>query len=140
MPDYNEAQLKVDGVNINAAVETVTGDKTLTEIESGKVFALDGTVGADIVLPTAKAGLKYRFIVATSFATSNWTVATATALGIIQGLAVVNGATVAAAGEDSINFAFGAETVGDWIEVICDGTNWYANGQAAGAGGITFTS
>lgn len=138
--DFRQSELKVDGVNLNAAVTTVDAALTLTAEDSGKVYALNAAAGAAITLPTAAAGLRYQFIVAAAFATTNWTVVTATALGIINGGAVVNGAVVAAAGEDSINFIATAETIGDWIEVICDGTQWIVKGQAFAAGGVTFTT
>ena len=146
--DFKEGQSELrfskdsetQGVAFSAAMEVVAADKTLLESESGKTFILNNTVGEDIVLPAVKAGLTYTFVVGAVFATSNWTVATATALGIINGLASVDNVSILAAAEDSINFAFGAETIGDWITVVCDGTQWIARGTGHASGGITFTS
>jgi len=55
-------------------------------------------------------------------------------------LKVVNSTWVPGADENTITFAHAAETIGDYIDLECDGTNWYANGVAAAAGGITFTA
>lgn len=140
MPNYLQSDLKIDSIHVNEAVEVVAADKTLTAGESGKTFSLQNATGEDIVLPALEAGLKYTFIVGAVFATTNWTVATATAAGVINGLATVAGALVAAAAEDSINFAFGAETIGDRVDVVCDGTSWLVVGWATATGGITFTT
>ena len=118
----------------------LTGATTLTTDDSGTVFYLNAAAGANITLPAVatSGGFKARFIVAAAFATTAWTITAATAK--IQGGAIVNSVHVPAANESLITFAFGAETVGDYIDLDCDGTNWYANGVAAAAGGITFTA
>jgi hypothetical protein len=120
-------------------VETITGAKTLTASDSGKVFTLAAAAGAQITLPAvAIAGFKARFTVGTAFATTNWTLKSAT--NIIQGSADVNSTLVPGANENTISFVATAETVGDYIELYSDGTNFYAYGIAAAAGGITFTA
>lgn len=113
---------------------------TLTIDDSGKVFALSAAAGAQITLPAVatSAGFNCRFYVAAAFATTAWTIKAAT--NKIQGGAVVNSTWVPGADENTITFAHAAETIGDYIDLDCDGTNWYANGVAAAAGGITFTA
>ena len=54
------------------------------------------------------------------------------------------GSTVAgvpAAGEDFINFVNSAETIGDYVDFICDSGNsqWLVSGMCTANGGITAT-
>jgi hypothetical protein len=121
------------------APETLTIAKVLTAQDSGKTFRLVGaTTGADITLPALEAGLNFRFEVGALFATTAWTITAATA--VIEGFVSVNYATIPAANESLITFAFGAETIGDWCHLLCDGTSWNIYGVASLAGGITVTS
>jgi len=46
---------------------------------------------------------------------------------------------VYSAGCTFITFADGVAVQGDWVEVFCDGTNWYVTGQTNADGGITAT-
>jgi len=118
----------------------VTAATTLTIDDSGKLFSLNAAAGAQITLPAVatSGGFNARFFVALAFATTNWTIKAAT--NKIQGGAIVNSTFVPGADENTISFVATAETLGDFIELYCDGTNWYANGVAAAAGGITFTA
>jgi hypothetical protein len=118
--------------------ETITGAKTLTASDSGKYFTLSASAGAEIELPAvAVDGFKARFTVGLAFATTNWTLVSAT--NVIQGSADVNSTLVPASNENTISFVATAESVGDFIEIYSDGTNFYAYGIGAGAGAITFT-
>lgn len=121
-------------------VVIVTGAITLTIDDSGKLFSLNAAAGAQITLPAvaSSAGFKAKFVVGLAFATTAWTIKAAT--NKIQGGAVVNSTFVPGADENTITFAYGAETIGDYINLECDGVNWYADGVAAGVGGITFTA
>jgi hypothetical protein len=123
---------------IAATVETLTADKVLTAADSGKTFILGAEEGKAITLPALQSGLKYKFIVGLAFATSAWTVTAP--VKKIQGVVIVNSTKVFGENEDIITFAHAAEKVGDWVEVICDGTNWYVNGVAEATGGITLTA
>lgn len=120
-------------------VETIAAAKVLTASDSGKYFSLSAAAGAAISLPAvAIAGFKARFTVAAAFATTNWTVVSAT--NVIQGSADVNSTLVPGADENTISFVATAETIGDYIEIYSDGVNFYAYGIAAAVGGITFTA
>jgi hypothetical protein len=120
-------------------VETITGAKTLTASDSGKSFTLLASAGAQVTLPAvAVKGFKARFTVGQLFATTNWTLKSAT--NIIQGSANVNSVLVPGANENTISFVATADSVGDYIEIYSDGTNFYAYGIGALAGGITFTA
>lgn len=121
-------------------VVNVTGALTLTIDDSGKIFSLNAAAGAQLTLPAVatSGGFKAKFVVAAAFATTAWTIKAAS--NKIQGGAIVNSTWVPGADENTITFAYAAETIGDFIDLECDGTNWYANGVAAAAGGITFTA
>lgn len=121
-----------------AKVETISAARTLTASDSGKLFTLSAAAGVAITLPSVTvAGFRARFTVGAAFATTNFTVVSPTA--VIQGSADVNSTLVPAANENTISFVATAETVGDYVEIYSDGTNFYAYGIAAAAGGITFT-
>jgi len=127
-----------DVVRIFRDTETIAADKTLTAADSGKTFWLDNSTGEDITLPALKDGLNFKFVVADNFATDNWTVQSAEGDNI-EGMIEVAGAVVVASGEDQINFVATAESLGDFIQLECNGTNWFVSGQAALSGGITAT-
>jgi hypothetical protein len=119
-------------------IEDITGATTLTASDSGKYFTLKATAGARINLPSvAIKGFKARFTVGQLFATTAWTIVSAT--NVIQGSANVNSVLVPGANENTITFPANADTVGDYIEIYSDGTNFYAYGIGAAAGSITFT-
>jgi len=119
-------------------VGTISAATTLKAADSETWYKLDASTGVTVTLPTAQAGLSFRFIVASSFATSNFIIDSAEGDNI-SGVLVVNGASVVAADEDQINFVATAETVGDFIDIWSDGTNWYVYGIGASAGSITAT-
>jgi hypothetical protein len=123
-----------------ANVEAITGATTLTAEDSGKVLILKASAGAQITLPAVatSAGLRFKFIVGQLFATTDWTVKAAT--NVIEGSVLVNGAHVAGVDENTISFVASAESIGDFAELVCDGTNWYVNGSGVTAGAITLTA
>ena len=128
----------VDSVITNN-VEVVTATNTITADESGSTFFLNSATEFVSTLPAPAAGLRYKFIVTAAPSGASYTVVTNGSSNVIQGIVEVNGAAVAGADEDTITFADGAAAVGDWCEVISDGTNWYVSGQGVGAGAITLT-
>lgn len=120
-------------------VEVVAAAKTLTTEDSGKVFSLQGaTDGAAITLPAVSSGLCYKFVVGAAFATTDWTIVSAT--DVIEGNATVDGAAVPASNENTISFVASAESVGDYVELSSDGTSWFVSGAGVTAGSITFTA
>ena len=120
-------------------VENITGAITLDAEDSGKVFILKAATGAQITLPAvaSSAGHNYRFIVGQLFATTAWTIKAAS--NVIQGGVNVNSVNVPGADENTITFAHAADTVGDFVELRCDGTNWYVSGLGTASGAITLT-
>ena len=120
-------------------VETLTGATTLTAEDSDKSFILKAAAGAQITLPAVatSAGFRFRFTVGQLFATTAWTIKAAT--NVIQGGVIVNSTNVPGADENTITFSASADTIGDFVELNCDGTNWYVFGLGTAAGAITLT-
>lgn len=143
MENYQKAQSNGESFSVNAndgggaTIEQLTAATTLTAADSGKTLILYAAAGKAITLPAVAAGLKYRFVVGLAFATTAWTVTATTS--VIQGTVVVNGASVLGEDENTITFAHAAEKVGDWVEIVSDGTNWYISGCGSAASSITLT-
>ena len=109
---------------------------TLDMGDSGKTYLLDGGSAArTVTLPAVKAGLRFKFI-ATDVTTAS-TIATNEGTALIKG-----GILLATAWETLAGTTITATTnnvVGDWIELVCDGTYWYISGQSGHANGFTVT-
>ena len=129
--------------NTRKHVHSLRGAYTVLASDSNKEFILNAAAGAAITLPSVAnmgEGWNCRFIVGTAFATSDWVI-TATAAVIKGGInelevdteddgpSTVSGTT--------ITFELGAETLGDYVELMCDGTSIFINGQTKLDGGIS---
>ena len=114
-------------------------DFTLTAAQSGSVVFLKGT-GATTTLPAVtNTGARFIFSVQAAFATNNFTVASAEGDNI-NGSLFVNDAIVVCAVEDKIQFIADGEEIGDFVEIISDGTNWnIINSRGETASKITCT-
>lgn len=123
-----------------ASVEVVTTANVIAATESGKTFFLNSTTGFASTLPAPAAGLRFRFVVTTQNTTGNSTIVTNGGDNVIEGGAIVLSTFVPASNEDSINIVASTTLVGDWVEVISDGTSWFVSGQSGATGGITFTA
>lgn len=121
-----------------ADVSTIAAATSLTPADSGKTFILSAAAGAEIGLPALLAGVQLKFIVGSAFATTNWTLVSST--NVIQGNVVVAGAHVAGSDENTVSFVATAESIGDYVELVCDGTNWYVSGSGVTSGSITLTA
>ncbi len=119
-------------------VDQVTAAVTLTAADRGKWYELAASAGVTVTLPAVSSGLNFRFVVANAFDTSNYVIDSAEGDNI-DGNLIVNGAAVAASGEDQINFVASAESVGDFIDIWSDGNKWYVWGIGNSAGAITAT-
>lgn len=127
----------------SGAIKTVTGATTLTSNDSGKTIVLDAAAGATVTLPALAEGLNFRFVVGAAFATTDWVIDSAEGDNI-NGIVADMGSTVAgvpAVGEDQVNFVATAESIGDYVDLICDYNNsqWLLSGMCSLNGGITVT-
>lgn len=115
------------------AAETRTAANELTAAESGKTIFLNSATEFATTLPAPAVGLRFKFVVAAAPSGASYTVVTNGSANIIKGSvssADLNAASdsAIATGADTITFVDSKAIVGDWIEVVSDGTNWYLSG------------
>jgi len=124
---------KKNVVKLEAAYQMLDSD-------SGSVFMLDAAAGAAVTLPTVAnttKGWNAKFIVAQAFATTDWT--------IVASAAVIKGGVTDAddgpttTGATNMHLELAAEQVGDWYELVFDGTSYFLSGQTAKDGALTFS-
>lgn len=116
------------------SMKSITAAYTVTYEDSGKALMLDGGTGVAIALPAPKVGQRYKFIVGAAFTTDY--VITATA-AIMEGCILEAGAVQDVAGATTLTLEDGTENIGDYIDMISDGTNWYVSGNFLTAASIT---
>jgi hypothetical protein len=148
------AGITATAAEINAAADSasrfvnVTDAATYTVLaaDSGKIHIMpDFTASCTLSLPAVAAGLEYTFIgKAVAADAQNWIIKSASATNYFLG-GVSFADTDAGAGADEIHAGIWSNgstndflTVvtpgaGTRIHVICDGTNWIANGQVFSA-------
>ena len=121
-------------------VETLTAARVVVNADSGTTFICSGAAGKAITLPAVAdvtAGWNCRFIVGQAFATTDWII-TATAAIMVGGVNEltdsVGPSTIAGT---TINIELGAETIGDYVDFVCDGTKMYFRAQTKLDGGMT---
>lgn len=121
--------------------EVVTATNVITAAESGKTFFLSALAGFESTLPTAAAGLIFRFIVATAPTSNGYTITGSPADKIFGTVAcsgaedTVNGVTASAA--DNVILVANQALIGDLVEFYSDGTNWYVTGNVNTFAAIT---
>lgn len=148
----SEVQVTATATEINMAadhsanVETVTAANGITAEESGKTFFLNAETEFASTLPAAAAGLRFSFIVTGAPASASYTIATASSANIIKGQIYtldVDSATnpdLETSGGDTITFVDSKAVAGDRVDLICDGTNWFAYGFCSVFDAITITT
>lgn len=107
---------------------------TISAQDSGKIFIIPVLTGNRIIsLPAVQAGLRYRFIAGGILAAT--ATLTPTVNGLMNGTLLMNtagnvsAANVAkTAGNTVVMNAVCA--VGDWVDLVSDGTNWYCSGAS----------
>ena len=123
--------------NMIASYETgdsPNGDTTLTLADCGSTQFI-GAAGDDFTLPTPTAGCIIDFVVDAAWATTAMTIITATSANILYGITTeaetdTNDDGPACAGNDTITLSESLETIGDWLQLRSNGTNWYVRGVA----------
>ncbi|TNE74997.1 hypothetical protein EP331_00465 [bacterium] len=122
-------------------VKVVSAATSLTALDNDLVIELNAAAGAQVDLPAVadiESGWNIKVFVGAAFATTDWTVVSAT--NVIQGHAIVAGAHVAAADENTISFVASAEGIGDFVDIRFNGTNFIVFGSGVASGAITFTA
>ena len=127
-------------------VQTISfsADGNLEDTDSGKVVLL-GANGIDVTLPRAAEGLNFVIILSADYDTAVCTVVQGHAdddfygaiYGSTQGENAATDGDVAAGANTKITFA-AASLKGDRVELVSDGTGWYAKAFAQNYAAITF--
>lgn len=125
-------------------VADLTAASTLSASDSGKVLFLNSTTEFATTLPAPVAGYNFKFIVKSAPSGASYTIVTGSSANILIG--GINELEVDTGDDgpydadgDTITFVDGVSVVGDWVEMVSDGTSWYITGQANADGGITVT-
>ena len=101
--------------------------------DSGTVFTIDADSTFVITLPSDQEGLNYKFII--NDAGSGEVHVTSGASNGIQGL-ITDENSVEAIDHVLIEFAASTAVVGDYINLVNDGTTWLVEGMCSADGGI----
>jgi len=115
------------------SARVISGATALTAADSGGVFMLTALTGAAVSLPTMQRGLEYTFINALAPTSNGYVITPADADKIIGRIAVTAdevGDTEDTAGGDTVTFVANSSLAGDWVKLVCDGSNWYVTGIA----------
>lgn len=99
---------------------------TLSLGDSGTTYLIASSTGSEFVLPAVAGadGVTYRFIVTGALKTATTTIWSA-AGDDIEGTLMVAGVVSDCDDADYIKIGFATENLGDFVEIISDGTNWY---------------
>ena len=124
------------------AVSTATAASTLTAADSGKTIFLNSATEFVTTLPAPVSGLKFTFIVKAAPVGADYTVVTNGGANIIKGQQynAAGAAGETGTGDDTITFVASSSVAGDRVELISDGTSWFAYAFCTLAASITFTT
>jgi hypothetical protein len=125
-------------------VETVAATNAITAAESGSIFFLNHATEFDSTIPAPFAGGRYTFVVSGAPSGANYTITSAGANQILGQVYTtdVNSATdpdFEASGANTISFVSAKAIAGDKVELISDGTTWFAYAFCSVFDAITFT-
>lgn len=125
-----------------AAVSTATAASTLTAADSGKTIFLNSATEFVTTLPLPAAGLRFTFIVKAAPVGTAYTVVTNGGANIIKGQQynAAGAAGDTGTADDTITFVESSSVAGDRVELISDGTSWFAYAFCTLAASITFTA
>ena len=113
---------------------TLAEARTLTDSDNGKTYFLNAAAGFQVTLPKPRAGANFTFYVKTAPSTGHYVIGSAADAKIIKGMQVTTNinagtnATSETSGASNIRFFMGRAAVGDSVEIVSDGTYWYAVG------------
>jgi len=128
--------------------QDLTETTSLSPADSGKVFFLNSATEFTVTLPSvadAGAGFNCKFIVKAAPDGADYVITEKTSAdtnvivtnGIVELEVDTDTDGLYNAGHTTISFADGIAVKGDWVEMLCDGTNWYAKGATNADGGAT---
>ena len=121
----------------SANVEVVTTTNVITAAESGTTYFLNSATGFVSTLPAPAAGLRFRFVCIAVPTSGAHTVVPTGGSDIFQGNVMVASTVDPVVGQDTLSFDQDDADIGDWIEVISDGTSWFVSGSFTTTGGFS---
>jgi hypothetical protein len=134
--------VRAGGAVTASGVVALTEATTLTAAQSGKLFTLGTAGGFTTTLPSPASGLKFKFVVKVA-PTTAYIIASAGSANKIYGVVAsaedAAGSVAVAAASDTISFVASKALIGDTVEVISDGVNWYATGFCNVQDAVTLT-
>ena len=131
--------------NTRKNVHSLTGAYQCLDSDSGKVFVLNAAAGAAVTLPTVantSEGWNAKFIVGTAFATTDWTIVASAAVikgGVNELETDTEDDGPSTTGATTMHLELAAETIGDYYELVFDGTSYWLSGQTVADGALTFS-
>lgn len=124
--------------------EVVTATNVIAASETGSVFFLNSATEFVSTLPAPAAGLKFTFVVTAAPSGASYTVVTNASANIIKGVQFTAedaaGSGDSGTSDDTISFVDGQAVAGDRVDVISDGTSYFAYAFSKVKAGITFTT
>jgi hypothetical protein len=130
--------------NLVVKGEVLTYAKTLTQTDVGKTFFLNSTSEFITTLPLPKKGMFFQFIVKAAPVGWDYVIKAKDSADIIDGQVYtvdVDSATdpdFEITGNNTIHFVAAKSVVGDRIDLVSDGTYWYASCFCSVYDAITF--
>jgi hypothetical protein len=132
----------------SAGVKELTVASTLTPADSGKILMLNASDEFTTTLPTvSKAGAGWNCKIVVKAAPSGASYVITEDTDSDTNVIITNGINELEvdtsddgpynAGHTTITFADGVAVAGDYVEIFCDGTNFYATGQTKADAAIT---
>jgi len=134
-PTINTATIAtptITGAVVTDATEVVAETNVIAATESGKTMFLNSATEFVSTLPAPAAGLKFSFVVSGAPSGASYTIVTNSSANIIKGqvyssdLDAAGNADFETSGGDTITLVDGKSVAGDRVDLICDGTNWFA--------------
>ena len=124
--------------NTRKNIDKLTGAYTVLATDTGKDFILSAT-GNTITLPSVAnmgEGWNCRFTVGATL-TANWIITAPAAIlqGSVHELVTATGPVIT--NKQTLTLVFGSGTVGDFYELMFDGTNIYVTGSCTLDGAVT---
>lgn len=140
------AELTLEELLVARSAEIVTATNVISATENGKTFFLDSATEFVSTLPAPSLGLKFTFIVKTAPTGASYTIVTASSANVIKGHVLSSDLNAAGdsdfevSGGDTISFVDGKAVAGDRVDLVSDGTSWFAHASCTVFDAITITT
>lgn len=130
----------------SANTEIVTATNVIAAAESGSTYFLNSATEFVSTLPLPALGLRFSFLVSAAPSGADYTIVTNGSANIIKGRVLSSDLNAASDGDletsggDTISFVSAKAVAGDRVDLISDGTNWFAEGSCSVFDAITITT